>query len=296
MSEDPRLDRYVELCKIYHQQCRYYEAELAATRALTFNPMHLNVRYTRGNIRRMAKNYHGALADFNFVQATNPGFKKTASAIEQVRPLADAAGPPPEDADYDFPQAHGGCEDWVAQYIGDDKYTSTAPSCRFHNHDGCARGEKCTFSHAPDEKSVRDAVGQNVCLHFLLDDCRFGAEKCIYSHSRADLPPNGWWDDPHQKDIVRKHVRSALRKSGNNRARRGGANGRHKRGPSASSTSKFYSGPAFVSTFDAFDDYDDDRHMYGGFTEDDVYELACQGVKPWDEDAGDVLAVLGGYY
>lgn len=138
--------------------------------------------------------------------------------------------------------------------------------------------------------------GQNVCLHFLLDDCRFGAEKCIYSHSRADLPPNGWWDDPHQKDIVRKHVRSALRKSGNNRARRNGANGRHKRGPSTSSANKFYSGPAFVSTFDAFDDYDDDRYMYGGFTEDDVYELACQGVKPWDEDAGDVLAVLGGYY
>ena len=98
------------------------------------------------------------ISDFNFVQATNPGFKKTASAIEQVRPLADAAGPPLEDADYDFPQSHGGCEDWVAQYIGDDKYTSTAPSCRFHNHDGCARGEKCTFSHAPDEKSVRDAV------------------------------------------------------------------------------------------------------------------------------------------
>ena len=45
-----------------HTTRRYYEAELAATRALTFNPMHLNVRYTRGNIRRMAKNYHGALA------------------------------------------------------------------------------------------------------------------------------------------------------------------------------------------------------------------------------------------
>ncbi|KAL1697780.1 hypothetical protein EV121DRAFT_274863, partial [Schizophyllum commune] len=91
---------------------------------------------------------------------------------------------------------HGGCEDSVAQYLIDDKHTSTVPSWRFHNHNGCARGEKCTVSHAPDEKSARDAV-------------------------RADLPPNGWWDDPHQKDTVRKGVRSALRKSGNNYARRG---------------------------------------------------------------------------
>jgi len=29
-----------------------------------------------------------------------------------------------------------------------------------------------------------------------------------------------------------------------------------------------------------------------GFSDDDVMELACQGVKPWDDDAGDVLAAL----
>lgn len=28
--------------------------------------------------------------------------------------------------------------------------------CRFYNHEGCAKGDKCIFSHAPDEKSVRD--------------------------------------------------------------------------------------------------------------------------------------------
>ncbi|TRM58004.1 hypothetical protein BD626DRAFT_411084 [Schizophyllum amplum] len=289
MSEDPRLDRYVELCKTYYQQCRYYEAELAATRALTFNPMHLNVRYTRGNARKMAKNYHGALADYAFVNATNPKFKRCASAIEQVSPLADAAGPPPEDADYDFPQTYAGCEDWIAQHIGDDRYTSTAPSCRFNNHDGCARGEACTFSHAPDEKSVRDAGGQNVCLHFLLGDCRFGDDKCIYSHRRKDLPAGGWWDDAHQTDIVRKHVRSSLRKAAKPsfRGQRGSA---HRRGPSSSS-SKFYSGPAFME----MDDFDDDYYANGGFSNEDIMELACQGIKPWDDDAGAALAVLNYY-
>lgn len=33
-----------------------------------------------------------------------------------------------------------------------------------------------------------------------------------------------------------------------------------------------------------------------GFCEGDVEELLCQGVKPWDSDAEDVLAVLNGDY
>lgn len=30
--------------------------------------------------------------------------------------------------------------------------------CRFYNREGCAKGTLCTFSHAPDEKSVRDEL------------------------------------------------------------------------------------------------------------------------------------------
>jgi hypothetical protein len=30
--------------------------------------------------------------------------------------------------------------------------------CRFYNHDGCKKGNNCPFSHAPDEKSVRDEL------------------------------------------------------------------------------------------------------------------------------------------
>lgn len=30
--------------------------------------------------------------------------------------------------------------------------------CRFYNHDGCKRGKACAFSHAPDNKSIRDAL------------------------------------------------------------------------------------------------------------------------------------------
>lgn len=32
-----------------------------------------------------------------------------------------------------------------------------------------------------------------------------------------------------------------------------------------------------------------------GYDEDDMFELACQGIKPWDPEAGMALAVLNGY-
>lgn len=49
-----------------------------------------------------------------------------------------------------------------------------------------------------------------------------------------------------------------------------------------------------------YDDDDDDDDEFGpgmlGFTGSECYELMSQGVKPWDDDAGDVLAVLNGDY
>ena len=33
-----------------------------------------------------------------------------------------------------------------------------------------------------------------------------------------------------------------------------------------------------------------------GFSNSDVEELACQGIKPWDDEAADALAVLRGDY
>lgn len=44
------------------------------------------------------------------------------------------------------------------------------------------------------------------------------------------------------------------------------------------------------------DDDDDDGEdpMNYGFSRDEIQELLCQGVKPWDDDAGAVLAALRG--
>lgn len=40
-----------------------------------------------------------------------------------------------------------------------------------------------------------------------------------------------------------------------------------------------------VEEYDEFDSEMEERMANFGFTDDDVMELACQGVKPWDDDA-----------
>ncbi|KAJ2918077.1 hypothetical protein MD484_g2306, partial [Candolleomyces efflorescens] len=78
--------------------------------------------------------------------------------------------------------------------------------CRFYNREGCAKGTLCPFSHAPDEKSVRDDLGRNVCTYFLLGTCKFGTSKCVYSHSRLYLPTKkgGWWTSKEETEKVKK--------------------------------------------------------------------------------------------
>lgn len=66
--------------------------------------------------------------------------------------------------------------------------------CRFYNHDRCTRGATCGYLHGPDDKSVRDTHGKNVCRYFLLGDCKFGVPKCAYSHKKDYLPEGGWWE------------------------------------------------------------------------------------------------------
>lgn len=44
--------------------------------------------------------------------------------------------------------ANGGVQDCL--------HAGNGIPCRYYNHGGCRRGSECTYSHAPDDKSVRD--------------------------------------------------------------------------------------------------------------------------------------------
>ncbi|KAL0951723.1 hypothetical protein HGRIS_008397 [Hohenbuehelia grisea] len=79
-------------------------------------------------------------------------------------------------------------------------HTGNEIPCQFYNHDGCNRGTDCAYSHAPDRKSVRDRLGKNVCLFYLFGGCRYGADKCVYSHSREQLSKH--WSQDAMRPLI----------------------------------------------------------------------------------------------
>ena len=46
--------------------------------------------------------------------------------------------------------------------------------------------------------------GKNVCIYHILDSCKFGASRCVYSHSKEALPKRGWWSSPEKVAKVKE--------------------------------------------------------------------------------------------
>jgi hypothetical protein len=42
---------------------------------------------------------------------------------------------------------------------------------------------------------ISPCSGRNVCIDFLIDHCKLGPRKCLYSHDKTYLPSGGWWND-----------------------------------------------------------------------------------------------------
>lgn len=57
-----------------------------------------------------------------------------------------------------------------------------------------------------------------MCVYWLLDECRFSAEQCVYAHERTYLPAGGgqWWEDAGRNARVRAgmHATCAVAPSG----------------------------------------------------------------------------------
>jgi hypothetical protein len=182
--------------------------------------------------------------------------------------------------------------------------------------------------------------GRNVCMYFLLGNCRFGTSVCVYSHDKTYLPPCRWWEDEEKCSILRTmseslgpvqdsafmpymsaivddrlawksahgvamegmygHWRnqaidgfrdavdvalaSAAYGGSSSRGSRGGR-GRGRGKGRGRGTGGRRGGRRFQDDEVDEDPEIEERMANFGFTEDDVMELLCQGVKPWDEDA-----------
>ncbi|KAJ3484130.1 hypothetical protein NLJ89_g12007 [Agrocybe chaxingu] len=203
---------HINLAAVYRKLEWYEEAAHSATRALTLDPKSSEARYLRGVARLEQRLLKPARTDFENVLAHDPSHLRARAALTEVNQFIAASGQlgshelgtsPVEEAtkDLDFAFPHYDDEALEIASVSDSSdcnHVGNGVPCRFYNHDGCARGAACVYSHAPDEKSVRDDLGRNVCIYFLLDNCKFGAAKCVYSHSRAALKEHGWWSDPEK--------------------------------------------------------------------------------------------------
>lgn len=181
--------------------------------------------------------------------------------------------------------------------------------------------------------------GRNVCMHFLLEGCKFGRSVCVYSHDKTYLPSGRWWDDMEKLDLLQQiskgpkpkensafmpymcgladdrlawvsahgvemeevygHWRQQARdgfsdavndgwhaanksSSRGSRGRRG--RGRGRGGSRGGMHRSSWHSALGLDDFEASDEAEE-RMNNCGFTEDEVMELLCQGVKPWDDDA-----------
>lgn len=93
--------------------------------------------------------------------------------------------------------------------------------------------------------------GKNVCIYYLAGTCKFGDDKCSYAHTKACLLKDSPW---HNRLYAQNEIRKVavdmkiLRNVEREQARDYGGG-------------------------------------FGLFSAEDEYELMCQGVKPWDDDA-----------
>ncbi|KAK0215077.1 hypothetical protein IW262DRAFT_1300314 [Armillaria fumosa] len=166
-------------------------------------------------------------------------------------------------------------------------------ACRFYNHNGCNKGDACAYLHAADSDSIQDSCGKNVCLHFLKGYCRFSNYKCHYSHSRDHLS---------QKDIDTISATLASSAKAAHKATKVSPNVSKTKTKKKTKKTLHSKAPTPMANWYTHNfDWDIENEMEErmdnyGFTEDDVQELLCQGIKPWDDDAMDVLAALHDYY
>ncbi|TFY71462.1 hypothetical protein EVG20_g1530 [Dentipellis fragilis] len=211
ITDGPNTVVLSDMAAAYLAMEAHEEAERCAQRALLHDPLSTTARYRRGLARKGLGRFKGAATDFGLVLAQDPTFPDAGTQLEEVNARWDADERVDDGSSSDEEYPHLDDEKVVIESASDssDYYHKgmqrrlKSIPCRHYNHEGCTRRPRCAYSHAPDHSSVRDNLGKNVCLYFLMDMCRFGAHHCEYSHCRTYLPVDRWWDDVEKMDVAR---------------------------------------------------------------------------------------------
>ncbi|KAI0311175.1 hypothetical protein OF83DRAFT_1177837 [Amylostereum chailletii] len=185
---------------------RFVAAKHYAQRAILHDPTFVKGRYRRGLARKGLNELKAAAIDFSLVLQQDPTLAEARAELRETRErLAagegeDTSGTESDDA---YPHLdHPQMEIASASDSSDFEHEGDGEPCRAYNHEGCEEGRDCPRSHAPDIESIRDKLGKNVCLHYVLNHCPRAASTCPYAHTRAYLPKNRWYDDQEKHMAV----------------------------------------------------------------------------------------------
>ncbi|KAF7294334.1 hypothetical protein HMN09_01162600 [Mycena chlorophos] len=94
-----------------------------------------------------------------------------------------------------------------------------------------------------------------------------------------------------QRNKQHQQAQNSAQRASAQRRKRGGRSRRSQAGPSTYSEPR-HSYAEYQDIDEFYDELADRDPGLCGFSESDAWELMCQGVKPWDDDAHDVLAAL----
>ncbi|KAJ8094682.1 hypothetical protein PM082_010688 [Marasmius tenuissimus] len=175
----------------------FEQAEDVCTDALIYDPTNVKARYRRGLARKGLLRAKGAIKDFETIQKHAP---EVASELRLARQILKRGDNTFSDGEYThkeyiWPPYKEACHELKSDSgLSDCEHIGNGVSCKYYNQGRCTRGQECAYSHAPDDRSVRDKLGRNVCLFHLFTSCEFGST-CMYSHDKTYLPAKGWWDD-----------------------------------------------------------------------------------------------------
>ncbi|KAK7438432.1 hypothetical protein VKT23_018045 [Stygiomarasmius scandens] len=207
------------LAQTYLKLDQFEKAEDAATSALFYDPSSVKSRYRRGLARKGRNRFVGAAIDFESAQTQDPNLSDIQRQLKEVRDSLSKNLGSASDGEFDD-EVYGYPPSWIPVYhqsdwesdsdTSDCEHVGNAEPCADYNHLECGKGKSCSFSHAPDDWSVRDRIGRNVCILFLVNSCVDGS-KCAYSHNGGYLPAEGWWRDGDVVDSLEGEVQSCFR-------------------------------------------------------------------------------------
>ncbi|RPD52547.1 hypothetical protein L226DRAFT_496202 [Lentinus tigrinus ALCF2SS1-7] len=178
-------------------------AESAASRALRHDPKHIKSLYRRALARKALNRYLGAVSDLSIlldIDEQNEAASKEFIEVESRINVEDEIDELNHD-EYDY--MAGEPLEVEVESDTEDMHIGNGTPCKFYNHNGCRHGNRCRFKHAPDSKSVRDDLGRNVCVSWLVGECRFG-DRCVYAHEKIYLPARGWWTNKIRLEHLRE--------------------------------------------------------------------------------------------